>query len=538
MSLNWKEIDLVLEELDLSGSRIQRILQPTYDSIVFGLYNEGQETDLLISIAHGACRLHALTSSTPKPAKPLRFQECLKSRLRGGRIEAVRQLGTERVIRFDITVARVDSGGEGEVVYKPLGSFAQDLAHGARGAAQRQADDASVGPEILRYRLYARLWSGAGNVILVGEDGTIVDSLARRPARGEVSGEVCRLEEELAEGQARTGKAPREFAIRELPPLGHQRSAKRAPRLPIVEGGSFNERVEAAYAESGGGLSRDSLLEAAQERFEKRRRALEARLAELEKRAEEYRHADRLRELGDILMANQGSRAEAGARTGRFIACEDFFSGGRVDIEVDEKLDIIGNARAYYEKAKKARSGLSDVEAEIEATKSSLEAEKAELERLEATKEALIIARALAKGGTARPDKKRAYPGLSLERKGWTVLVGRSAKENDELLRHHVRGSDLWMHARDYAGSYVFVKAQAGKSFPLDILLDAGNLALYYSKGRADGGGELYYTLAKYLRRAKDGPVGLVLPSHEKNLRVTLDEARLRELKALIGDEG
>ena len=127
---------------------------------------------------------------------------------------------------------------------------------------------------------------------------------------------------------------------------------------------------------------------------------------------------------------------------------------------------------------------------------------------------------------------------LGIERNGWTILVGRSAKENDELLRHHVRGSDLWMHARDYAGSYVFVKARAGKSFPLDIMLDAGNLAIYYSKGRANGGGELYYTLAKHLRRAKDGPKGLVIPTQEKNLRVTLDEKRLRELKELIGDEG
>jgi predicted ribosome quality control (RQC) complex YloA/Tae2 family protein len=93
------------------------------------------------------------------------------------------------------------------------------------------------------------------------------------------------------------------------------------------------------------------------------------------------------------------------------------------------------------------------------------------------------------------------------------------------------------MHARDWPGSYVFVKGRKGKSVPLEILLDAGMLAIYYSKGRSNGGGNLYYTFAKYLRRAKDGPKGLVIPAQEKNLSVRLDDARIRELRSLIGED-
>lgn len=520
MSLNHKEIDLVLSELDLEGARIQRIVQPSYDLLVLGLYKSGKESDLLISIAHGACRLHALSSPAPKPQRPLRFQECLKSRIRGGRIESVVQLGDERIVRFDITVARVEADAD-RPVYKVLGSRARDAAAAESGRAEggepRMGDGAQGGPEILRYRLYARLWSGAGNILLADESGTLIDVLARRPKRGEISGAPCAVEETL--GAHRPGPV-REFAVRDLPPV------------EVEGGGSFNERVEAYYAARGGELSRERLLETARERFARRRRALEARIAELDRLAAEYRDADRLRELGDILMANQGAQI-----TGRLLACEDFFRNGEVAIEIDPRRSILDNARTYYDRYRKAHSGLADVEAELAAVRSSLAAEEAELARIESMEEPLLMARALAKGGTARAGKKRAWPGLSLERKGWTILVGRSAKENDELLRRHVRGSDLWMHARDFAGSYVFVKGQAGKSFPLDILLDAGNLAIYYSKGRSNGGGELYYTLAKYLRRAKDGPKGLVLPSHEKNLHITLEEGRLRELKALMGDE-
>ncbi len=547
MSLNWKEIDLVLGELDLEGAHIQRILQPSYDSIVLGLYKEGREIDLLISIANGACRMHSLAAPPPKPERALRFQECLKSRIKGGHIDAVSQLGTERVVRFDVTVSRVDSGAAKETVYKPIGSFAHDLAHGrspARGrlAANRrgtglEAEAPSeptrqVGPEIQRYRIYARLWSGAGNIILVDEAGTIIDVAARRPAKGEVSGEACRLEESIAVDQGRPHK---EFVIRGLPPLDEERRRRKpAPGRIPVEGGSFNERLELAYAEHGGELSRDKLLSAARERFAKKMRALDARIAEFEKRAALFRDADRFRELGDILMANQAS-----PRSSRLLSCADFHRGGEVAIEIDPALSIMENARSYYGRYRKAVSGLGEVELELSACKAARIAEEAGLARLEACANPLLIAKALDKGGTTRTEanRDRAYPGLSLEKNGWTILVGRSAKENDELLRRHVRGNDLWMHARDYAGSHVFVKSRSGKSFPLDILLDAGNLAIYYSKGRANGGGELYYTLVKHLRRAKDGPKGLVLPSQEKNLYVNLDEKLLRGLRALIGEE-
>ena len=105
------------------------------------------------------------------------------------------------------------------------------------------------------------------------------------------------------------------------------------------------------------------------------------------------------------------------------------------------------------------------------------------------------------------------------------------ADENDELLRHHVKGQDLWFHTRDFPGGYVFIKAKSGKSVPLEIMLIAGNLAVHYSKARKNGEADLYYTQVKHLRRAKNGPKGLVLPSNEKNLHVKLDTRLLRQLE-------
>jgi predicted ribosome quality control (RQC) complex YloA/Tae2 family protein len=88
------------------------------------------------------------------------------------------------------------------------------------------------------------------------------------------------------------------------------------------------------------------------------------------------------------------------------------------------------------------------------------------------------------------------------------------------------------LHARDFTGSSVFIKSVKGKSIPLEVLLDAGNLAVFYSKAKNARKADLYYTQVKHLKRAKGGKPGLFLPTHEKNLAVKLEEKRIERLKS------
>ncbi len=83
----------------------------------------------------------------------------------------------------------------------------------------------------------------------------------------------------------------------------------------------------------------------------------------------------------------------------------------------------------------------------------------------------------------------------------------------------------------------MIIKAKKDKSIPLEVLLDGANLAIHYSKAKNEGKADLYYTQVKYLRRAKDGKTGLVLPTQEKNLTVALDERRVKLLLSEVGDK-
>jgi predicted ribosome quality control (RQC) complex YloA/Tae2 family protein len=469
MSLNWLEINRILSELELPGCQIQKAVQSAYDVIILKIHGPGRTKNLLVSISPGACRLHETFRAVPKSARPLRFAEFLNSRIVNGWIEEAEQLGDNRIVRL-----LVRQGGS-------------------------------------QYRLYLRLWSNAANFIVTNGDGAILDAMRRLPKRGETTGGAYRPED--LPPQAGRG---REYAVRDLPGEG-----------------SFNEKIDAWYAEHGGALSLDSLREQARRNYEGGMGRLSASLERLRAKEADFAAADRFREYGDVILANAGS-----IRPGdEWFEGDNFYTGETIRIRVDPKKTPAAQAEDWYEQYRKAKTGRAEIRAEIEAGEAELgRLEKKLAALLEETNplalQKILKAGASGGGGTGASAKDKKRPGLSFRRNGWLIIVGRDAAENDELLRRHVKGNDLWLHARDFPGSYVFIKQQPGRTVPLETLLDAGNLAIFYSKGRNNGEGDLFYTPVKYLRRAKNGPKGLVIPTQEKNLHIKVDEKRLRELES------
>ncbi|MDR3145323.1 MAG: NFACT RNA binding domain-containing protein [Treponema sp.] len=469
MSLNWREIDLILGELDLPGFRIQKVVQSAYDVLILELYGRGRTRRLLIALSPGACRLHETGRGLVKSERPLRFAEFCKSRLINGHIEEALQLGDNRIVRFMI----------------------------------RQGEN--------RFRFYIRLWSNAANVIVTDEAGTVLDAMRRSPRRGEITGGRY-----APEGEAPGQGLKKEYQIRELPGPG-----------------SFNEKIDAWYAERGSALSLEALREQARRIFEGSMGRLQASLERLRDKEADYAAADRLREYGDIIMANIGLIR----RGDSWLETDNFYTGERIRIKLDGEKSPAAQAEQYYEQYRKAKNGLAEVREEIAAGERELAELNATLEEILRETNPLVLHKRLrtrgprssGAAGASQADRKR--PGLSFRRKDWLIIVGRDAAENDALLRNHVKGRDLWLHVRDYPGSYVFIKQRSGKTVPLDILLDAGNLALFYSKGRGNGEGDLFYTPVKFLRRAKGGPKGLVIPTQERNLHIRMDKERLKELE-------
>ncbi|MBO6100775.1 MAG: NFACT family protein, partial [Spirochaetaceae bacterium] len=239
MSLNCKEIDAVLNELSLEGTFIQQIVQPTFDSIAFYLYGQGESQTLLVCLAPGACRLHATQKKIPRNEKPLRFMEFLRSKIKGSRINKAEQLGQERIIKFEL-------------------SHGEDL-----------------------FNMYIRLWSNAANIIVTnpletnekGEE-RILDVFFRRPNKNEITDGFYKPEiRQPAENQ-------KTFEVRNFEELENSENL------------SFNQKVELWYTEHAEALSRASLLQQAEKQFNARSTRLQAAIDRLEEKRKSFLNAD------------------------------------------------------------------------------------------------------------------------------------------------------------------------------------------------------------------------------------------------------
>ena len=207
MSLNWKEINLILEELSLVGSQIQGVVQSAFDVVGFRLHKKGETKQLLISLSSGACRLHETFSSFPKTDKPLRFAQFINSRVVNGWITEAVQVGDNRIVKLVVK--------RGEQTFN----------------------------------LYIRLWSNAANFIVTDENGIVLDAMRRLPKKGEITGGSYTPEN--IEDTKPTKKIKTEYEVRELPGEG-----------------SFNKKIDAFYALHGGALSLETLREQAKRQYE------------------------------------------------------------------------------------------------------------------------------------------------------------------------------------------------------------------------------------------------------------------------------
>lgn len=94
---------------------------------------------------------------------------------------------------------------------------------------------------------------------------------------------------------------------------------------------------------------------------------------------------------------------------------------------------------------------------------------------------------------------------------GWEVLVGSSARGNDQLTFRVARPQDLWLHAAGFAGSHVVIRAAEGVEVPQQVVERAARLAVRHSKARAAGGKvAVHVCRAADVRKPPGAPPGQV----------------------------
>lgn len=464
MSLNWKEIQLILSEVDLTGCKIQNVIQNDFHSLTWEMYSrENGQFLFYTEVGTQESRMHTLKQNRKieKTKKLQRFIQFTRKNVDGSVIEEVRQLPYDRCVIWKCN-------NHGRII-----------------------------------NIVIRFYSGAGaNVIVTDENFKILDLLLRRPGRDEISNSTLTFEERTSEDKV--------FEVRPYE-------------------GSFNDFIERTCSEHKTEDTYESLKIQVQQRRDRELTRISSSIKSAEKTLNMNASYEELKITADLLSSN----AYLFKKGDGSVTIQDYARNTSVVVPLDKSLSAGENVQHYYDRYQKAKGSYLNSKQELERLNEEYATVQARFEKaLEETddKEECIRRMKNILEKTQTTETVHEGPGLRCSSGGFDILIGRNAKENDELLRHYAKGNDTWLHVRDYPGGYVFIKFKRNKTVPLDVLLDAANLAVLFSKGRNQSQVNLYYTEVRFLRRAKDSKTGLVLPTQEKNLTIKLDMARIQRL--------
>lgn len=198
-----------------------------------------------------------------------------------------------------------------------------------------------------------------------------------------------------------------------------------------------------------------------------------------------------------------------------------------ISIPIDPKLSPEDNINNFFKLVKRAKRGILHIEPRIQQAALALEKLHQELSELNDAGFTAIPK----DEAPIRPKKKlgkRLPYRVFIAEDGNLFWAGRSAKDNDELLKFYTKGNEWWFHAKESSGSHVILK-NSNDAPSLELLLDAACLAAHFSK-KKDAAMEVCYTRVKYVKKVKGMPAGMVSITHTKTLLIKNEQARLERL--------
>jgi len=193
----------------------------------------------------------------------------------------------------------------------------------------------------------------------------------------------------------------------------------------------------------------------------------------------------------------------------------------QIDVSLDATLSLRENIDRMFKQYQKAGRGKSIVAGQLAEMQSRRVVLEEQTKRLHAIKDwdtwlaiaSKIPVRTDASSIRASmPSQTRRFRMVQID--GREILIGKGARENDELTFTVAAPEDFWFHVADYSGSHVVVR-NPGKERDLEepILLKAAQLAAFFSQARNTSKVDVHYTKRKHVtkpRRAKPGLVRLV----------------------------
>ena len=239
--------------------------------------------------------------------------------------------------------------------------------------------------------------------------------------------------------------------------------------------------------------------------LEKKAKHLKKILGEAKKRLADIETRRSNKELGDLILTNAHSIKPGLTKA----LVTDYYTDQRIWIKLNPELNAPENAKKYYGKAKNESIEISKLQDQVNTTEKSLSLIESSLESALAATEFKSL-KPLQKSNIAKPEAKQpdTLPYKIVEFQGFTIWIGKNNKANDQMLKL-CQKNDLWLHAKDVAGSHVILRKK-GAEFPQAVIDFAAQQAAKNSKAKTQQVVPVIATLRKFVSKPKNAAFGEV----------------------------
>jgi predicted ribosome quality control (RQC) complex YloA/Tae2 family protein len=529
----------------LIGGKINKVVQPDKDDLVFYIYTGKSLLKLVLSTSASSARVCLTTADEEVPAVAPNFCMLLRKHVIGAEIKKIEQVAFERIVAITLHCVSDFTCADRVLYTEVMGKYSnvvltengvilgalkttsleenckRILFPGAKytlPAPQDKADptDKAALTQALRgfslsadkadylFKNVAGIaYSTAVQMVTEYEKLSVPEPIADFVADYLFGGETspCLLS---------VNGVPKDFSAKPLDGGVPCASLQQAQDILY----SYNGQKK-AFEEK-----KRRLLSVVQNRKKKE----EKKLGQILEKLKECEGSEEYRLSGELITANiyQLERGMSECRLPNYYD-PDY---KEKKIALDKTLTPSQNAQKYYKKYAKLKRTVEalaprkeEEEAELAYTESILFAlSQAEETGDLADIEEELISLGLLKPKAVKQKKVADVPFRKYEKDGFTILAGRNNVQNDKLVRSAAK-NDIWLHTQKYHSSHVVVVTE-GRKVPNEVLEYAAALCARFSDGKHGSKIPVDYCEIRFVKKPSKAKAGFVVYTDYKTLLV------------------
>lgn len=561
MSFDGVFTHVMVQELNqLIGGRISKIHQPYENEVVLVIRANGKNQRLLLSAHPSYARIQLTNIAYSNPDTPPTFAMMLRKHLEGGILENIEQIENDRVVH--LTINKRDELGDQQklvlivelmgrhstivLVNQTSGKILDAIKH--IGPSQNTYRSILPGSTYIAPPFQEQINPFMATKEQVFEIVSTAENLTGKYLQQNFQGLgrdtadelVYRLEQNSNQKMAVWDKFWQEIQ-HPTPTLGTIKNKELFAPISFLtfetsqNYDNLSQLLDMFYGEKA---EKDRVKQLGNQLIKKVENEIsrnQSKLAKRQQTLKDSENAEDFRRDGELLTTFM-AQVPRGVDS---VTLENYYEENQpIEIKLNPALTTNQNAQKYFHRYQKLKNAVKLIDAQIKEAKEEinyLESILAQLEiagpmDIDVIREELIASGYLKKRSQKKNRQhKPSQPEKFIASDGTPILVGKNNLQNDQLTLKKARKTDIWLHAKNIPGSHVIIKSDDPSE---ETLLEAAELAAYFSKYRQSAQVPVDYVQVKFVHKPNGAKPGFVIYENQKTLFVTPEETTIQQLRS------